>query len=154
MIVAQPAHPSATTPICRNDDQIEPVNGLDLEPLLATGARRVIACERFRHKPLMPLFQRRLQENLHDHRVPGHNSRCERFGWNEAGEYLPSFGIWEVYQGLPFGLEEIKKIEPQRDSLDHVLDPVDSSKPAHQILTGYRISSLSKSDDFPFNQEL
>src|SRR2546425_3887787 len=101
----------------------------------------------------MPLLQCRLQEILHDPRVTGHDSWRERFGWNEAGEDLPSFGIWKVYQGPPFGLEYIEEIEAQRDPLDHVLDTVDSSKPAHQILKRYRLSSFSESNNFPFNQE-
>src|SRR6266702_6382443 len=100
----------------------------------------------------MPLFQSCPQEILPDPRVTGHDSLRERFGWNEASEDLPTFGIWELNQGPPFGLEDIEEIEAQRDSLDHVLDPVDSAEPAHQVLKRYRLSSFSESDNLPFDQ--
>src|SRR5712692_2738810 len=101
----------------------------------------------------MAFLQCRLQEILHDPGVPGHDSWRERLSWNEASEDLPSFGIREVYQGLSFGLEDIEEIKAQRDSLNHVLDAVYSAEPAHQVLKGYRFSTLPQSDNLPLNQE-
>src|SRR2546425_7544396 len=111
MVVAQPTHSSPATPIRGDDNYVQPVGRLDLEPLFAPSTRRVIACQRLGHQSLVALLECRLQKVVHDLGIPSHDSWCKRFGWYQASEYFPPFSIRKIYQGLSFGLEDIEEIE-------------------------------------------
>src|SRR5712691_3787258 len=111
MVVAQPTHPSPATPIRGDDNYVQPVGRLDLEPLFAPSTRRVIACQRLGHQSLVALLECRLQKVVHDLVVPGHDPWGQRVGWYQTRQGFPSFSVRKIYQGLSFGLEDIEEIE-------------------------------------------
>src|SRR5712691_1291073 len=111
MVVAQPTHSSPATPISGDDNYVQPVGRLDLEPLFAPSTRRVIARKRLCYQSFMALLECCLEEIVHDLGIPSHDSGCKGFGWYQASEYFPPFSIRKIYQGSSFMLEDIEEIE-------------------------------------------
>ena len=62
MEVAEPTLASATAPLGGEDDEIERVSRLDLEPGLATAPGFVSGLERFGHESFMALADRAVEE--------------------------------------------------------------------------------------------
>src|SRR5437870_13339916 len=62
MIIAEPSHSSAASPLCCDDYDVEFVVPFQLEPFLASRARGVVARQGLRHQSFMTFFDREIEE--------------------------------------------------------------------------------------------
>src|SRR5438046_10425573 len=110
MVVAQPANPATTTPICRNYHYVELVCWFDLEPFLSSRTDRIVARHGLCHETLVSLFQRGLHEPFDLFDVRGYDSWSKAFFGRNLGEYFPAVGVALIDQGLPVNLQCVKEV--------------------------------------------
>src|SRR5712691_11331260 len=110
MVVAQPAHPSAATPVSRYDHHVELVDWFDLEPFLSPRTDGIVARQGLRHETLVSLFQCGLHEALVLLNVRRYGSWSKAFFWRNLGEYLPTISVRLIDQGLSVNLQRVEEV--------------------------------------------
>src|SRR3989442_12667835 len=131
MIIAEPSHSSAASPLCCDDYDVEFVVPFQLEPFLASRAKGVVARQGLRDQSFMTFFDREIEEPWDLLLV------LLDYPWGQiilpyqGGQDLPSFRVSLVDQGSSVHIECVEEVNLQRNPFGHGLYLMDAAKSSH-----------------------
>ena len=126
------------TPLRGEDDEIERVRDLDLEPPRPAPPGFVRRIERLDHDPLVALRERVLEKPLRLGRILGHGARHAKRSGKPTLERLEPVTRGPVDQILAVQMQAVEEERGQRHRLAQLRDVHPAPEPAHRLLEGTR----------------